>query len=145
MKKVNKENDFKITSIFTEKELAELNFTEEEIADIEAAEAATQAFDILPESEKEMDEFFAKFETLVTADKDPAVIYHKFMDLANTDPTFQAQILAMTILIDSVDEVPEPKSEKVSLADIEKEKESQLSEDRKEKLAKFDAILKSMK
>ena len=144
-KEVKKEKKFGISSIFTEKELAQLNFTEEEIADIEAAEAIGEFVDLMPKTEKEMDEFFAKFESMFVTDEAPDVIFNKYAELSNTDPTFQAQIFAMTFLLDQIEEVPEPKTEKVSISDIEKEKDVQLSNERKEKIAKFDKILKSLK
>lgn len=146
MKKDNKkEKDFNISSIFTEKELAQLNFTEEELADIMAAEAMGEFVDIMPNGDKEMDEFFTKFEALFRTGEPAPVVYQRYMDLAKTDPKFQAQIVAMTFLLDQIEEVPESKTEKVSLEDIKKEQESQLSDERKQKIAEFDRILKSMK
>ena len=121
-KEVKKEKKFGISSIFTEKELAQLNFTEEEIADIEAAEAIGEFVDLMPKTEKEMDEFFAKFESMFVTDEAPDVIFNKYAELSNTDPTFQAQIFAMTFLLDQIEEVPEPKTEKISISDIKKKK-----------------------
>ena len=119
-KEVKKEKDFSISSIFTEKELAQLNFTEEELADILAAEAVGEFVDVMPSTEKEMDEFFTKFEALFRSGDEPTVVYQRYIDLAKTDPKFQSQIVAMTFLLDQIEEVPESKTEKVSLAEFDK-------------------------
>ena len=55
------ENKSIISTLFTEKELAELDFTEEEIESIETAELMGQTLDTLPTSEADMDKFFDKF------------------------------------------------------------------------------------
>ena len=50
-----------ISTLFTDKELKELNFSPKEIAEIEEAEIISQIADIMPSTEQEMDAFFARF------------------------------------------------------------------------------------
>ena len=126
-----------ISKLFTKKELKELNFSPEEIADIEAAEQACELIDVMPNTEKEMDSFFDKFEAKFPPSTNPTETYEKFMKLAETDPKFQAQIFSMMFILDTVEEVPPAKAEKISLADIEAEKEIQLSDEKKQKLEEF--------
>lgn len=144
---MSKENKSIISTLFTDAELKELEFTPEEIADIEEAETAGSIVDIMPSSDKDIDAFFDKFDAMFPADDkaEPVEIYNRFMELGEKDPTFQAQIVSMMFIIDQVEDVPEAVTEKVSLADINKEKASELDEAQKAKIARFDALLKSAK
>lgn len=144
---MSKENKSIISTLFTDAELKELEFTPEEIADIEEAETAGSIVDIMPSSDKDMDAFFDKFDAMFPADDkaEPVEIYNRFMELSEKDPTFQAQIVSMMFIIDQVEDVPEAVTEKVSLADINKEKAAELDEAQKAKIARFDALLKSVK
>ena len=130
-----------ISTLFTDKELKELNFTPEEIEAIENAEAINQMVELMPSTEKDIDAFFAKFDAVMHNGNSMEEIYMNFLNLAKTDPKFFNQILAMNMLIDEVEEVPEAKQEKVSLDDINKEKLSQEMAARK---AQFDAIDKML-
>ncbi len=144
---MSKENKSIISTLFTDAELKELEFTPEEIADIEEAETAGSIVDVMPSSDKDMDAFFDKFDAMFPADDkaEPVEIYNRFMELGEKDPTFQAQIVSMMFIIDQVEDVPEAVTEKVSLADINKEKAAELDEAQKAKIARFDALLKSAK
>lgn len=135
MKKEN--NQPIISTLFTEKELKELDFSPEEIADIEAAEMAGELFDVMPDSEKGMDEFFDKFAAMFPPSEDPVATYSKFMGLAETDPNFQAQIFSMMFILDAVEEVPPAETEKISMSEIQAEKEIQISDEKKQKLEEF--------
>ena len=143
-KKVLNENESIISTMFTEKELAELKFTPEEIEALENAELISQAADFMPNSEKDMDAFFEKYDKTFPPSDDMFGTFKKFVELQKTDPDFYSQIIAMNALVDVVEEVPEATTEKVSLDDIKKEQNAQLSEERKAKFAKIDAMLKKM-
>lgn len=142
--KKNNENKSIISTLFTDKELAELNLTPEEIEVLETAEAVSQAADIVPESEKDLDVFFEKYDATFPPSTDFEATVNKFRDLEKTDPKFFQQIVAMSALIDTVEEVPPVETEKVSLAEIEKEKAAIVGEEQKAKLAEIDAILKQL-
>lgn len=143
---MSKNNDKSIIStLFTEKELKELDFTAEELELLEAAEETSQMIDLLPSTEKEIEEFFAKFDAEFAPNDDMAATMQKFLELPQHDPKFFNQILAMNLLIDEVEEVPEAKQEKVSLDDIAKEKTSQAVKARKAKFAAIDEALKNKK
>lgn len=144
---MSKENKSIISTLFTDAELKELEFTPEEIADIEEAETAGSIVDIMPSSDKDIDAFFDKFDAMFPANDTatPAEIYNRFVGLCEKDPTFQAQIVSMMFIIDQVEDIPEAVTEKVSLDDINKEKAAELNEAQKAKLARFDALLKSAK
>lgn len=134
-----------ISTLFTDKELAELNFTPEEIDAIENAELISQMADIMPSTEKEMDAFFAKFDAELGSGNSFEEIYNKFFSFAKTDPKFFNQIVAMTFLLDEVEEFPPAKQEKISLDDINQEKLSQELSERKSQFAAIDEALKDMK
>lgn len=143
---MSKNNDKSIIStLFTEKELKELDFTAEEIEMLEAAEETSQLLDVLPSTEKEVDEFFAKFDAEFAPNENAAAVMQKFLELPQHDPKFFNQILAMNLLIDEVEEVPEAKQEKVSLDDINKEKTAQAVKARKAQFAAIDEALKGKK
>ena len=144
---MSKENKSIISTLFTDAELKELEFTPEEIADIEEAETASSIIDIMPSSDKDMDAFFEKFDAMFPANEsaEPVEVYNRFMELGEKDPTFQSQIVTMMFILDQVEDAPEAATEKVSLADIEKEKAAELDDERKAKIARFDALLKSVK
>ena len=135
MKKDN--NQSIISKLFTEKELKELNFSPEEIADIEAAEQSCELIDAMPNSDKEMDAFFDKFAAMFPPSENPTETYEKFMKLAETDPKFQKQIFSMMFILDTVEDVPPAKAEKISLADIEAEKHAVVSDEKMKKIEEF--------
>ncbi len=141
---VNNENKSIISSLFTEAELAELNFSAEEIEAIENAEMISRAADVMPNSEKEMDAFFNKFDATFPPSADIEGTYQKFVDLAKSDPVFFNQIVAMHGLVDVVEEVPPAETSKVSLDEIKMEQSLQLDEEKKAKLARLDAVLEKL-
>ncbi len=142
--KKNNENKSILSTVFTEKELAELDFTPEELEIVETAEAICQASDVMPDDEKEIDAFFEKFDAVFAPSEDLEGTFNKFMNLQKTDPKFFDQIVSMSALLDTIDEVPPAGTEKVSIADIEKEKSAVLNEAQKAKFAEIDAILKQL-
>ncbi len=137
------ENKSIISMIFTDKELAELNFTPEEIGNIERAELISQMAAILPDSEKEMEAFFAKCEATFPPSTDAMATAQKYAELQKTDPEFLSQIIALSGLIDEVEEIKPAETEKISLADIEKEKATIADEEKQAKLEDFKARFKS--
>ncbi len=141
---VNNENESIISSLFTDAELAELDFSPEEIEAIENAELISRAAAIMPDSEKEMDAFFEKFDATFPPSVDAVGTYKKFMELTKSDPVFIQQIIAMNALVDVVEEVPPAETSKVSLDEIKMEQSVQLDEERKAKLARIDAILEQL-
>ena len=143
-KQGNNENQSIISTLFTEKELAELQFSEEEIESIEMAELISQSADVLPDSDAKLDEFFEKFDKMFPPSTDVEGTFKKFMNLQTTDPKFLEQIVAVSALIDTVEEFPPAATEKVSLEDIRKEQNAQLSDERKAKFAQIDAMLARM-
>lgn len=142
--KKNNENKSIISTMFTDKELAELDFTPEEIEILENAEAICQANDVMPNDDKSIDAFFEKFDAIFTPSEDLQGTYDKFLNLQKTDPTFFHQIIAMSALLDTVNEVPPAETQKVSMDDIEKEKAAVATEEQKAKFAQIDAILKQL-
>ena len=143
-KNIKNEEKSLISSMFTEKELKELDFTPEEIEILETAEAICMANDVMPDSEKDMDAFFDKFDATFPPSADFEGTFKKFMNLQNTDPKFLQQIIAMSALLDTVEEVPAAETQKVSMADIEKEKAAVANEDQKARFARIDAMLKKL-
>ena len=123
--KKNNENKSIISTIFTEKELAELNFTEEEIADIEEAELICKTADLVPDSEKELDAFYDEVEKLFSSSNNPAEVFEAYKNKINTDKKFAERFLAISTLIDTVEVLPESTTEKVSLSDIKDEKKQE--------------------
>lgn len=143
-KKSINENESIINSLFTDKELEELEFTPEEIEIIETAELVSQLSDSIPDSDEKLDKFFDKFEKTFPPSEDMVETMKRFMSLSESDPEFFSQIIAYNTLIDTVEEVPEATAEKVSLADIKKEKNIQIDAERKAKFARIDAMLEQL-
>ena len=139
------ENQSIISSLFTEKELAELNFTNDEIEAIEEVEAAKQALAILPSTEKQMDAFFDRVAAECPAGKEFNETFNHYLELSKTDPKFISQIVSMSAIIDTVTPIEESKTEKISLDELNQEKNRQISNSQKEKFAAIDAVLKNMK
>ena len=137
-------NESIISSLFTEKELEELNFSEEEIANIEEAELISRAADLAPSTEKELDAFYEKLHTLFPATDSPEKILETYVNLEKTDPKFLAQFVAMNALIDTVEEFPPATAEKISLEEVAAEKDSIEKEETDAKLARVKAILDSI-
>ena len=142
--KKNNENKSIISTVFSEKELAELNFSEEEIAEIEEAELICQAADVAPSTEKELDAFYAKLEATFPPSEDVEGTFNKFMDLQKTDPKFFEQIVAVSALIDTVEEVQPAETQKVSLDEIKAVQTAQSDEAKQAKFARIDAMIKSI-
>lgn len=142
--KKNNDNKSIISTLFTDKELAELDFTPEEIETIETAEAISQAVDVMPDSDKELDAFFEKYDATFPPSVDVEATFNKFMNLPKTDPKFFEQIIAMSALIDTVEQVPPAETSKVSLAEIEQLKNSMQDEEKQAKLAEIDAMVKKL-
>lgn len=136
--KKNNENKSIISTIFTEKELAELKFTPEEIADIEEAELVCRTADLVPNSEKELDAFYAEVDALFSSSEDPNVVFENYKNKINSDQKFAERFLAINTLIDTVEEVPEATTAKVSLDDIKNEKSQ-------EKVERVKALLETLK
>ena len=143
-KEVKKENKSIISSIFTDEQLKRLDFSEEEIEIIEEAALIRQAADVMPNSEAEMDAFFQKLDETFPPSSDMAGTFNKYMDLMKTDPKFFSQIVAMNALLDTVEDEPEAKTEKISVKDIKKEKAAVSNEQKQAKLARVDEMLKSL-
>ena len=120
------------------------DFTPEEIEILETAEAICMANDVMPDSEKDMDAFFDKFDATFPPSADFEGTLKKFMNLQNTDPKFLQQIIAMSALLDTVEEVPAAETQKVSMADIEKEKAAVTKKEKKAKFDRIDAMLKRL-
>lgn len=136
------ENKSLISEMFTPEELAELKFTAEEIEILEGAEAMNRALKIMPDSEKEMDEFFARVEKEFPAGRPPEETFAHYQELMKTDIDFIGKMVTMSALVDEVEQVPPPTSEKVSADEINKLK---VSDAHKNTIARIDAILKNMK
>lgn len=143
-KDIKNEEKSLISSMFTEKELKELDFTPEEVEILETAEAICMANDVMPDSEKDMDAFFDKFDATFPPSADFEGTLKKFMNLQNTDPKFLQQIIAMSALLDTVEEVPQAETQKVSLDEIKKEQAAVANEDQKARFARIDAMLKRL-
>lgn len=139
MKKNNNEKTT-ISTIFTEKELAELNFTEEEIETIEQAQMLIKMADTLPSDEKAIDALMDKIDATFTGNLEETIL--KLKELSEKDPAFLNQIMVLGELFDEVEQVPPPKAEKVSLADISKVNAENAADEKK---AKYNAILEAIK
>lgn len=131
-----------LKEIFTEKELAELDFTEEEIDAIESAEQLSQITSVLPQNEKELDKLFEKIDKTFPNDADFMTIAKIYGELMNKDPQFINQLYAISFIMDEVTPVPEPKTEKVSLNTVNQLNQT-LAQD--EKKAKYTAVLQAFK
>lgn len=131
-----------ISQVFTDKELEELGFTEEEISDIEAAETFSKIADVLPDSDDALDKLFERIDKEFPDDAEPEKVVERYKELSKSDPKFLDQILAIEFLISQVTPVPEPKTEKVSLDAIES---IQKGIEESEKNEKYKAILEAIK
>lgn len=138
MKTNNKEKSV-ISTLFTEKELAELQFTPEEIEMIEDAENMCDMIDLLPDSEKDIDAFFKKFDTHIYSGNTAEEIAGNFFKLAETDPKFFNQVISLSLLLDEIEEVPEAKVEKISSSQLSNVK---LSAETAKRKAEFDKLKK---
>ena len=141
----NKENKSVISSLFTQAELDKLNFSAEEIEAIEEVEEAGQALSLLPDSEKEMDAFFARVEKEFPLNKSFDETFNHYQELMQKDPEFIGKIVVVSALLDEVQQVPPPKTEKISLDEINAENQLKAKAEQKQKFAAIDAVLKNMK
>ena len=139
------ENKSVISELFTPEELEVLKFTDEELDAIETAELAGKALDVMPDSDAEMDAFFARIEKEFPAGKTFEETMNHFKTLAENDKMFIQQIMAMSAIIDLVEEEPETGTSKVSAAEITKAKKAEITAAQKAKFAAVDKILKSLK
>lgn len=145
MKKQVNNNENIISSLFTDKELEELNFSEEELATLEEAELISRAADVVPSTEKEIDAFYKKLDALFPDNLSAEEHWERYVELQKTDPKFLEQIVAVSALLDTVEEFPPATAEKVSLEEVMGEKQSIADEEKSAKLARVKAILDSIK
>ena len=132
-------NENVISSLFTQKELEELNFSAEELEALEDAELLSRVLDNLPNDEKHYDAFFKKFDEYFPLDKmSTKEVLAKYEELLKKDPKFIEQYISMSVVIDEVSEFPPAKTEKVSLNDIKEQKDT-------DKIARLKAMLDSIK
>lgn len=141
---MSKEKKSIISTIFTDAQLKKLNFTPEEIEAIEDAEAISQMIDILPDEEKDMDAFYAKLAQTFPLNIGFEETYKRFADLSFSDPKFFEQIIAMSLLLDTIEDVPQASAQKVSLAEIAKEKKSQSTAEKQAKMKRVDDAIKAI-
>ena len=141
---MSKEKKSIISTIFTDAQLKELNFTPEEIEAIEDAEAISQMIDILPSEEKDMDAFYDKINATFPPSSDIESTFNKYVELSKTDPKFFEQIIAMSLLLDTIEDVPQASAQKVSLAEIAKEKKSQSTAEKQAKMKRVDDAIKAI-
>lgn len=131
-----------LSKIFTEKELEELSFTDEEIEAIESAETLSKIADVLPEDEMGITKIFEKIDKEFPDEMTPAEMVAKYEELAHKDLKFIDQLFAISYVISYVTPVPEPKTEKVSLDAIESIQKTIAESEKNEK---YKAILEAIK
>ena len=141
----NKENESIISQMFTEKELADLNFTPEEIETLEYAESVNRALNFMPNSDKDMEALFDRLEKEFPKGKSAEETLAHYEELMKTDPEFIQQLVTMSLVLDEVEQVPPPKSEKISADELSSEKENQNAEKQKNLFKNIDNLLKNMK
>lgn len=92
---------------FTDEELRELNFTQEELDILESASAYSQTVDMLPDNDQDVQEFIQKIDDNFSEDDNPDVTLQKLTDLCKTDPDFINQMIALQEVYGSVRFYPE--------------------------------------
>lgn len=143
-KEVKNEEQSIISTLYTKEQLKKFNFTPEEIEVIEEAELIRRTADLMPDTEEELDAFYAKLAATFPPSSDLKATYDKYLNLFKTDRKFVEQILAMSVLLDTVEDIPQAKTEKVTASDIKKEKVAQTTAAKKAKFAKMDSLLKEL-
>ena len=93
-------------------------YTPEEVAIIEQAENLSRVVDYIPADEKSYKAFVDKFNTVVP--ENPVEAYKVLATMADTDPEFLTQILAISAVLDGIEEMPAPQVESVSVESIKK-------------------------
>lgn len=111
MNKISKDY-YEQPALFTEEELKKLNLTPEELANLEAADAFCDTAELLPDDEKGMDAFFDKIEKTFPNDFQGA--FEKLGEVAQKDPAFFRQLLALNSILNDVEEVPPARVEKIN-------------------------------
>lgn len=114
--------------LFTEEEIKVLNLTQEELSILQAAMADADTVNKLPDSEKEEDKLFAKIEKKIPNTSDMKEGFEKIIEVSKKEPDFLEQILTLYTVVNSVEELPPPTAEKVSLEDIANEQATAIAE-----------------
>lgn len=133
-----------ISSLFTQKELDELKFTEEELENLVEAELISQTLDTLPDTEEGLDAFYQKIDTVFADNLSPEEFAKVYSDLVKKDPNFLEQIVAVSAIIDLVKEKAPATAEKISLDAIKAEKQTIATEEQSKKLARIKAMIESL-
>ena len=138
-----------LEKVFTESELAELEskglgFSKEEREALESAETISEFIDCFKD-EKDMDEFYIRYNKEFPLGMKPDEYMKKYVELAKKDPEFVKKIFAVSVLLDEVHEVPPPTTEKLSVSEIMAEVGKMSDEEQTKKFAEIDEILRSMK
>ncbi len=132
-----------ISELFTDAELAELNFTQDEIDAIEEAELVSKLADVLPSTEEGAEALIQRIDKEFPTE-DPQDVYDRFNKLVETDPVFINQIIAYGNLMDQVTEVPPPSTEKIDLSEVANLKKELKEQDLQEKLNSVLAQIKDI-
>lgn len=106
---------------FTDEEIAEFGLTEADLGIFKDAEALVQTVDMLPD---DPDKLLNKIEKEIPDDIEAG--FTKLTEILEKDQKFYAQIVALNEAINAVSEF-EPQTEKLSLSDIQKEKDSEMA------------------
>lgn len=115
--KKNNNNDL----IFTPEELKELKFTEEELELFEDTRAIVETAETLPENPDKLLDFYNK---KVPNDFEKAL--NALGELSKSNPKFVQDLLSMFYLMEDVEQEPAPEVQKVTLSDINAEKNDDL-------------------
>ena len=110
-------------ALLTAEEIAKAKITPEELAILEAADAFCDVVDLLPSDEKGMDAFFDKMDKTFPNDFEGA--FNKLGEVAQKDPNFYVQLLALTTILNDVVEEEPAKVEKVKTNIIKKAKSNE--------------------
>ncbi len=107
-----------LNELFNEKELNKLGFSEEEIEILGDAEAYVDTIDLIPD---DIDKFMDKLEKTFPNDyKNADATIEKMDKVAQKDPEFMKQLIALVFAYNDVKEEQAPAVEKVSLTEINK-------------------------
>lgn len=114
---------------FTEEELAILGFSNEELEEIQDAQALVQTTETLPE---EPDKILSKIDKTIPNDLNEALL--KIAEISNSDPEFAKQLVAMNEIFGEV----KPEVSQVKKVSSEEMKNELVKED----LEKIKSLLK---
>ena len=92
-----------------------------------------------------MDAFFARVEKEFPAGKSFEETFNHYQELMQKDPEFIGKIVVVSALLDEVQQVQPPKTEKISLEEIDAENKIKAKAEQKQKFAAIDEVLKNMK